>query len=246
MNKLVLATAVASALFGASYGATGAIESQNIVGYQTKSLQAGFTMTGVTFLPVTGNGVDIQSIIPAGDNIDTGDVNIQTLNAFGQTDDMYTYYGEGEYDDDSVAGWYTDDGLASVSFAPGQGLWVAAPDKDTTITCAGTVGRDDVVIKLQNGFTATANMMPVTLPIEDVIPSGDNINTGDVNIQTLNAFGQTEDMYTYYGEDEYDDGSVAGWYTDDGLASVSFAPGQGLWVAAPDETTKLYFPAPEL
>ena len=220
---------------------------KNIVGYQTKSLQAGSTMTGATFLPVAGNGVDIQSIFPTGDNIDAGDVNIQTLDAFGRTENMYTYYGEGEFDDGAAAGWYTDDGLAIVSFAPGQGLWVAAPDGDTTITYSGTVGKADVTVELlQGGSTATANMMPVAIFIQDIIPAGDNIDFGDVNIQTLDAFGRTENMYTYYGEGEFDDGAAAGWYTDDGLANVSFEPGQGLWVASPDAPTSLQFPAPEL
>ena len=90
-------------------------------------------MTGATFLPVAGSGVDIQSIIPTGDNIDAGDVNIQTLDAFGRTENMYTYYGEGEFDDGAAAGWYTDDGLANVSFEPGQGLWVASPDTPTSL-----------------------------------------------------------------------------------------------------------------
>ncbi len=203
-------------------------------------------MTGATFLPVTGSGVDIQSIIPAGDNINSGDVNIQTLNAFGQTVDTYIYYGEGEFDDGAAAGWYTDDGLADVSFAPGQGLWVAAPNGDTTITYSGTVGKADVSVELfQGGSTATANMMPVSISIQDIIPTGDNIDSGDVNVQTLNAFGQTVDTYIYYGEGEFDDGAAAGWYTDDGLANVTFDPGQGLWVAAPDAPTTLQFPAPE-
>ena len=159
---------------------------------------------------------------------------------------MFTYYGVGEFEDDSIAGWYTDDGLAEKEFSVGSGLWIAAPDSDTTITFAGTVGRSDVVIALQNGFTATANMMPVALPIQDLLPKGDNVDSGDVNIQTLNAFGQTVDMYTYYGAGEYDDDSVSGWYTDAGLSEITFAPGQGLWVAAPDESTTLTFPAPEL
>ena len=197
-------------------------------------------------MPVAGGNTNIQDIKPSGDNIDFGAVNIQTLDAYGRKVSMYTYYGADEWDDGSAAGWYDDDGLVDVTFAQGQGLWVAAPDAETTLTYSGAVGTSDVIVQLQNGSTATANMMPVSMDIQDILPAGSNIDYGDVNIQTLDAYGRKVDMYTYYGEEEYDDGSVAGWYTDDGLADVSFELGQGLWVAAPDNETTIQFPAPEL
>ena len=217
-----------------------------MVGYQQKSLQAGSTMTGCTFVPVAGGNVNIQDIKPTGDNIDTGDVNIQTLNAYGQTIATYSYYGADEWDDGSEAGWYDDDGLVDVSFAAGTGLWVAAPDAETTLTFSGKVSTSDVVIQLRAGSTATANVMPTDLAIQDILPAGDNIDTGDVNIQTLNAYGQTLATYSYYGADEWDDGSEAGWYDDDGLVDITFPAGQGLWVAAPDAETTITIPAPEL
>lgn len=222
------------------------VASSFTVGYQQKGLQAGSTMTGCTFVPVGGGDVNIQDILPAGSNIDTGDVNIQTLNAYGQTIATYSYYGEEEWDDGSEAGWYDDDGLVDVSFAAGTGLWVAAPDNETTLTFSGKVPTDDVVVQLRAGSTATANMMPTDVNIQDILPVGSNIDTGDVNIQTLNAYGQTIATYSYYGEDEWDDGSEAGWYDDDGLVDVTFPAGQGLWVAAPDAETTITIPAPEL
>ena len=203
-------------------------------------------MTGCTFVPVGGGDVNIQDIKPSGDNIDTGDVNIQTLNAYGQTVASYVYYGEDEYDDGCPAGWYDDDGLVNVTFATGTGLWVAAPDAETTLTYSGAVPKSDVVVQLRQGSTATANVMPIEVSIQDLLPTGDSIDTGDVNIQTLNAYGQTLASYVYYGEDEYDDGCPAGWYDDDGLVDVTFPAGTGLWVAAPDAETTLRIPAPEL
>ena len=201
-------------------------------------------MTAATFVPISGDGVGIQQILPAGDGIEYGDINIQTLDAFGGTIDTYTYYGAEEYDEGSIAGWYTDNGLANVDFAPGMGLWVAGLD-GATLTFSGKVGTADVVIALRQGSTATANMMPVAVTIQDILPAGDGIEYGDINIQTLDAFGGTIDTYTYYGAEEYDEGSIAGWYTDNGLANVNFAPGMGLWVAGLDGAT-ITFPAPEL
>ena len=216
------------------------------VGYAQQDLQNGFTMAGATFTAVTGDNIQIQDIKVTGENAEEGDVNIQTLDRLGRTVNMYTYYGEDVFDDGYAAGWYDDDGLVDVDFASGQGLWIAAPDADTSVTFAGKVPTSDVVITLQNGFTATANMMPVSVSIQDIIVTGDNAEEGDVNIQTLDRLGRTINMYTYYGEDVFDDGCPAGWYDDDGLVDVTFNAGAGLWVAAPDNDTTIRFPAPEL
>ena len=206
-------------------------------------------MTGSTFVPVSGgSSVGIQDIVPSGVNIDNGDVVIQTLDAYGYTQDNYVYYGEDCYDDGYPAGWYTDDGeLATATFAQGQGLWTYAADSETSVTFAGAVPKADVVVALRLGALGTLNMMPVTVNIQDILPAGDNTDNGDVVIQVLDAYGYTSENYVYYGEDCYDDGYPAGWYTDDGeLSTRNFLAGEGLWVYAADDATSIRFPAPEL
>lgn len=198
------------------------------------------------FLPVSGGNINIQDIVPSGDSIDEGDVNIQTLDAYGRTTEAYVYYGEDMFDDGYPAGWYTDEGTAEASFTQGTGLWIAAPDAETSLTFAGKVPTADVTVSLRAGFTATVNMMPVDVAIQDILPAGPSIEEGDVNIQTLDQYGRTTAAYVYYGEDMFDDGYPAGWYDDDGLVDVTFAAGTGLWVAAPDSETSITFPAPEL
>ena len=91
-------------------------------------------MSSATFVPVGGGDVNINDITLTGATIDDGTVNIQTLNAYGQTTAMYTYWGDDMFDDDCPAGWYDDDGRVDVSFLPGTGLWVAGPDSETSIT----------------------------------------------------------------------------------------------------------------
>lgn len=118
-------------------------------------------MSGATFVPVGGGDVNISDIKLDGATIDDGTVNIQTLDAYGRTTAMYTYWGDDMFDDDCPAGWYDDDGAVGVSFPAGTGLWVAAPDSDTTLTFSGKVPTSDVTITLRTGFTAMANMMPV-------------------------------------------------------------------------------------
>ena len=216
------------------------------VGYQQKGLQTGFTMSSATFVPVGGGDVNINDIKPNGSSIDEGDVNIQTLDALGHTVATYVYYGDDMFDDDCPAGWYDDDGAVDVSFPVGTGLWIAAPDAETSLTFSGKVPTSDVVVVLRTGFTATANMMPTAVSIQDILPVGPSIDGGDVNIQTLDALGHTTATYVYYGEDMFDDDCPAGWYDDDGLVDVTFPAGTGLWVAAPDGETSITIPSPEL
>ena len=105
-----------------------------VVGYKAESLQAGATLTGSVFVPVSGESVNIQDLIPAGPDIEGGNVYIQTVDAFGLTLNTYTYYGADGYDDGSAAGWYTDSGLAEVTFAAGEGMAIFAPDAETSVT----------------------------------------------------------------------------------------------------------------
>ena len=203
-------------------------------------------MTGNTFVPVAGGDLNLQDIVPTGDSIDEGVVNIQTLDAAGRTTGMYTYWGDDMFDDDCPAGWYTDEERAEITFATGTGLWVAGPNSEHGLTFAGQVPTEDVKVVLRAGFTATANMMPIALSIQDIVPEGDNVDEGVVNIQTLDSAGRTTGMYTYWGDDMFDDDCPAGWYTDEERADVTFPAGTGLWVAGPNAETSIVIPAPEL
>ena len=67
--------------------------------------------------------VDIQDLIPEGEDIDTdGGIYIQTLDAFGRTLETYMWIDWGE----DGKGWMEDYELVEKTFEPGQGLWVSA------------------------------------------------------------------------------------------------------------------------
>lgn len=81
---------------------------------------------------------------------------------------------------------------------------------------------------------------------QDILPVGATVDDGTVNIQTLDAYGRTTAMYTYWGHDMFDDDCPAGWYDDDGRVDITFPAGTGLWVAGPDSETSITIPAPEV
>ena len=71
------------------------------------------------------------------------------------------------------------------------------------------------------------------LDIQKLIPvdsEGDFIGNGDVTIQFYTYVGKFDKSYSYYGEDEFDDNTPAGWYDEDEgeLADYTFAAGEGV------------------
>ena len=113
-----------------------AVDSQNIVGYQQYSLNAGqFYMVGVQFGAVgTAEGIPMKDLVTG--TIPYG-TQIQILKASGASYDIYTYIAEA-YDesvDDFVPGWANgqEDMVHSGIVPVGAGCWVY-PASNLTIT----------------------------------------------------------------------------------------------------------------
>lgn len=200
-------------------------------------------MLAPQFVPVDGSGqIALDDLQPVGDDIDTdGAINIQTLNFGGVTVDTYQWIDWGD-----PKGWCDDTYtlVEGVTFKNGDGLWVQGAGTGASIQSAGKVGKEDVVVQLRPGFTATGNSFPVSVNLQDIIVEGKDVDTdGAINIQTLNFGGVTVDTYQWI-----DWGDPKGWCDDTYtlVENVTFAPGQGLWVQGSKTTEYLRFPAPEL
>ena len=144
-------------------------------------------------------------------------------------------------------------------FNAGTGLWTVSPDwagdddTDYTMTDAGEVKTDSVTWLFNiGGATACGNPFPVGVRLSSLIPQGYEANEdiidaegtmGEFNIQVLSKLGRTEKTYMWVRS--YD--SDAGEWNDDGHWTYNgatvvpnsandpiFAPGQGLWIVAPD------------
>lgn len=237
MKKLmfVAAAALCASVFAA------AIESSNIVGYATGSLQKNGTMVSAQFLNIgsTGN-IDLQSLIPTGP--DTSDnVQIQTLDAYGYTKDSYDW---NDWANDNAC-WVDADyaPIEGVTFAPGQALWVMGSAATQGIQSSGQVGTKDVVVTLQKNGTLAGNPFPIAIDLQDIVASGKDASD-NVQIQTLDAYGYTKDSYDW--NDWANDNAC--WVDADyaPIVNVTVAPGQGLWVMGSNGEQSIRFPAPEL
>lgn len=227
---------------------------RNIVGYAQNDLKKGMSLVTPQFLNVGNDttGLDIQTLRPTGNDVDTeGGVNIQLLDAYGRTVPGSKCFWVDWSEDDDIVGWTKDmsDLADDVKIGPGQALWVASPDASTSIQSAGAVGFEDILIGLRQGMTPVGNPFPVAVNLQDIIPVGDNVDTeGGVNIQSLDAYGRTVAGSKYFWVDWSADDDIVGWTQDmsDLAEGITIQPGQGLWVSAPNGTTSLRFPAPEL
>ena len=145
MKKLMIVAVASIAAVGAF-----AVESANIVGYQTKDTVTGFNFVIPTFKAVSGGSIHIQDIKIA-NATDWGD-NIQVLDEGGATIAAYMYATAAESGFEAD-GWVSEDftTLADVTFAPGQSILINT-ENPATVTFAGAVSTEDTVVETVPGF----------------------------------------------------------------------------------------------
>ena len=210
-------------------------------------------MVSAQFINI-GNSIsnDLQSIIPIGDGIqDT--VKIQTLNAYGQTVNTYMWVDGADLDTPTTGFCWADPNYTAkttgVAFGPGQGLWVYGSSTSQALQSAGEVNTSDVSVQLRNNATPCGNPFPVSVDLQDILPSGDGIQDV-VKIQTLNPYGQTVATYMWVDGADLDTPATGSCWADPNYTAkttgVTFAPGAGIWVYGSSTSQYLTFPAPEL
>ena len=225
-----------------------AVES-DVVGYAGTVTQNGGKMIGVQFAPVSGVSFTLGDIKVTGYDPEEGTeaaINAQTLDEFGRTVNSYFYYDvPGE-----LTGWLdiADEEADDVVVKPGAALYVIAPDNSLSIQSAGKVPTTATATLLRNGGTLCANPTPVAVKINDLVVTGYDEETGteaEVNAQTLDAFGRTVNSYFFYDVP----GELYGWLdiADEEISDdVTVAPGEGLYVIAPNNTLSIEFPGVNL
>ncbi len=190
---------------------------------------------------MTGGALDIQKFLPVdgeGNYIGDGDITIQFYSNLGAIQGAYAYYGDGEYDDGTPAGWYDEgeDELAVYSFDACEGFDVLASSA-CNFQYSGEVNMAETDVPFRQFLSAQGNIRPTAVDIQDIIPvdgEGDYIGDGDITIQFYSNLGAIQGAFAYYGDGEYDDGTPAGWYDEgeDELAVYSFAAGEGFKLLA--------------
>ena len=231
------------------------LESANVVGYASTSLQQGFTAAGASFVNVSDGTLKFGDISVTGygdDGYADNMIIVQTLTANGKPKDTYYWadYTEGK---ESWFGWYNADWSEcynEVPLAPGDGLWIQAPSADISIMSAGAVPAAGIAVNLvAGGFKLVANPMPapINLGLITISGYGDSYADNMIVAQTLTANGKPAAEYIWADYSEGEE-SWYGWYNADWSTDYNAEPvdaGVGLWVQAPGESNlKINFPSP--
>ena len=236
MNKLVLATAVASALFGASYGATGAIESQNIVGYQTGVTGKDNNFVVIPFLTAGHNTADIQSIKISDDgagSIGWGEENFSIWEGVPTVvDGSAFFYYDASMDPVGEAKdyyWGDDSGnKASFSVDNGQGVVVNCAS-DLKITTSGQVSDEQVTFTTAQDNNFTGNPFPMSIDIQSIkISDGGagSIGWGEENFSIWEGVPTVVDgsAFFYYDASMDPTGEAKGCYWGDDSGNKAAHP----------------------
>ena len=258
MKKLMIAAVATAGL--AAFG----IESANTVGYYASdaNFRAGNTMYTPMFAGIGDTEYSVQDITPVGTKVPDGSssanaITLQKLNATGGIDGNLYYWMDyyDEDDEEDYYGWRRPGfgTLATITFKAGEAFWLKMP---TTAACTlqfnGEVKKGDIYMLLRQGNTAVGNPTPVTINVTDIVPVGTSIPDGSsstkaITLQKLNATGGIAgNLYywmDYYDEDDEED--YYGWRRPGfgTLCDMTLAPGEGIWVKCPNDSTSLKFPA---
>ena len=151
-----------------------------VVGYAQSDLKYGGSLATPQFLYIGADtATPITSIVPIGDDT-YNNIAIQTLDAYGYTENNYSWTDAGGEGWDEI-GWVDDDNnlVTDVTFEPGQALWVLGSSSSQGLQTSGKVGTSDVEIQLRYGGTLAGNPFPVKITLGDLIPTGEDMRIGD-------------------------------------------------------------------
>ncbi len=183
------------------------------------------------------------------DEVAEGECFVQILDSLGRGTASYYWY---DLPDDGLYGWLdgADEPVTQgqITFAPGEAYWVKAPSASYSIQSAGQVPNADIEVILRNGFKMIANPSPVNVDLNEITVTGyDEVAEGECFVQILDSLGRGTASYYWY--DLPDDG-LYGWLdgADEPVeaGALSFTPGEGVWVKAPNTNYNLVFPGVNL
>lgn len=120
---------------------------------------------------------------------------------------------------------------------------------DDTLVSSDIVGYTQTDVPYKTTLIAPTfnNVTEKTLLLADMKPSrtsGDDIASGDIQMQTLDEDGATEDMIVYMTEEDVGKGN-AGWYYDDGETPYvkTLAIGEAIVISSEYDDAYLTIPA---
>ena len=241
MKKLM--TAFAACMLAGIVSAQ--VQSQNIVGYQTLTGNAGYTVVAPTFVSVGDTLGQLTYSQITGEFQDTD--NIQIFDVDGNVAATAIWLTAAGLYGVPTDGWYADDystAKGSDLIPAGAGFFVSMANGGN-IVIAGQVSQSAVVVPTVSGYTVTGNCRPYDITYGNLdcvgLQDTDNIQIFDVdgNVSATAIWLTAAGLYGVPSD---------GWYADDYSTSKALdviPAGQGFFVSCADVGT-ITIPAPVL
>ncbi len=185
---------------------------------------------------------NIKPVAPDGEEVASGDFEIQIYDALGTIETSYAYVLGEDIGDGYEDGWYEEDWETPVAktFDPGEAFNVYTGVEGGKFQYAGAVNGEETQVPVRQNLSAQGNFRPTTISIQDMTPvvgEGDILESGDFEIQIYDSLGAIETSYAYVLGEDIGDGYEDGWYEEDWetLSTAEFGAGEGFNVYAGKE-----------
>ena len=203
------------------------IESSTVVGYQTVTIPAGFSLWTPTFVDVNATTFDLANFRLADNAAGDGTEQIQVLDADGLVTQTWVWLNETAGMD---PGWYDFNTWEPVStpIRKGEGYLINVL-ADVDLLMKGVVLAGERSATLTAGFNVFGNNAPVEIALADIKLSADAAGDGTEQIQVLDADGLVTQTWVWLNETA---GMDPGWYDFNTWEPVetSIAPGQAFLI----------------
>ena len=228
MKKLVTVCALCAAMSAM------AIDSQNVVGYQTITIPQGYSIVTGTFIPVgsAGSSIKLGDIVPNA-SFASGADTIAFLNPDGSgsfTTIAYYYVGYGWYDIES-------NDLNGQSIPKGASFLVSTGGTGVKFTLKGEVYKTAFSIAVPQGVSLVGNCVPKDIKLGDIVPNASFVSGADtlafLNPDGSGNFSTTAYYYVGYGWYDIESNNLNAQVLPTGASFVISVGSTGVQLAFP-------------
>ncbi len=193
------------------------LESANVVGYQTKTITTGFSLSTPTFEDVGAEGLDLQNFKLADNAAGDGTEMIQFLDEEGQCTEMWVWLNANA---GMEPGWYDNTTWAPIekTIVPAVG-YLMNIGADVDIVISGQVKSGTTTISIPAGFSVRGNNTPVDIDLQTIKLADTAAGDGTEMIQFLDADGQCTEMWVWLNANA---GMEPGWYDNTTWAEIEY------------------------
>ena len=188
-----------------------------MVGYQTKSVTSGFSLSTPTFLDVGEESLNLQNFKLGENAAGDGTEMIQFLNEGGQCTEIWVWLNANA---GMEPGWYDSNTWAPIEGAipPAVG-YLMNVSASVDMTVSGQVKDGKTTTTIPAGFSVRGNGSPVDIDLQTIKLADAAAGDGTEMIQFLDENGQCTEIWVWLNANA---GMEPGWYDSNTWAPIEY------------------------